>query len=145
MKKKLSYSRFLVIFILVSIPLVFLSSLLNVMSYSNMITEVYTNANLTSTSGAIQRINYSMSFGKTIEKFYGLEDLLTKTLDISEDILNVSVINSKNEIISQAGATDAEIPENIASVEYVSNRSGIFAQRPLIANIESFYVCRKTT
>lgn len=126
MKKKLSYSRFLVIFILVSIPLVFLSSLLNVMSYSNMITEVYTNANLTSTSGAIQRINYSMSFGKTIEKFYGLEDLLTETLDISEDILNVSVINSKNEIISQAGATDAEIPENIASVEYVSNRSGIF-------------------
>lgn len=131
MKKKLSYSRFLVIFILVSIPLVFLSSLLNVMSYSNMITEVYTNANLTSTSGAIQRINYSMSFGKTIEKFYGLEDLLTETLDISEDILNVSVINSKKELISQAGATDAEIPENIASVEYISNRSGIFCSAPI--------------
>ena len=131
MKKKLSYYRFLVIFILVSIPLVFLSSLLNVMSYSNMITEVYTNANLTSTSGAIQRINYSMSFGKTIEKFYGLEDLLTETLNISEDILNVSVINAKNKIISQAGATDAEIPENIASVEYVSNRSGIFCSAPI--------------
>lgn len=131
MKKKLSYSRFLVIFILVSIPLIFLSSLLNVMSYSNMITEVYTNANLTSTSGAIQRINYSMSFGKTIEKFYGLEDLLTETLNISEDILNVSVINAKNKIISQAGATDAEIPENIASVEYVSNRSGIFCSAPI--------------
>lgn len=131
MKKKLSYSRFLVIFILVSIPLVFLSSLLNVMSYSNMITEVYTNANLTSTSGAIQRINYSMSFGKTIEKFYGLEDLLNETLNISEDILNVSVINSKNEIISQAGATDAKIPENIASVEYVSSRPGIFCSAPI--------------
>lgn len=67
MNKKLSYSRFLVIFILVSIPLVFLSSLLNVMSYSNMITEVYTNENLTSTSGAIQRINFSIVLPKLIE------------------------------------------------------------------------------
>ena len=74
MKNKLSFSRFIIIFLLVSIPLVFLSSLLNVMSYTNMITEVYTNANSTATTGAIQRINYSMSFGKTIEKFYGLED-----------------------------------------------------------------------
>ena len=45
MKNKLSFSRFIIIFLLVSIPLVFLSSLLNVMSYTNMITEVYTNAN----------------------------------------------------------------------------------------------------
>lgn len=131
MKNKLSFSRFLVIFLLVSIPLVFLSSLLNVMSYTNMITEVYVNANSTATTGAIQRINYSMSFGKTIEKFYGLEDLLNETKSISDDILNVSVVNSKNEIISSVGKTDVKIPEDIPADKYANNSSGIFCTVPI--------------
>lgn len=131
MKNKLSFSRFLIIFLLVSIPLVFLSSLLNVMSYTNMITEVYVNANSTATTGAIQRINYSMSFGKTIEKFYGLEDLLNESKNISDDILSVSVVNSKNEIISSVGKTDVKIPENIPEYKYVSNSSGTFCTVPI--------------
>ena len=131
MKNKLSFSRFIIIFLLVSIPLVFLSSLLNVMSYTNMITEVYTNANSTATTGAIQRINYSMSFGKTIEKFYGLEDLLRETQSISDDILSVNVLNSKNEIISSVGKNDVKVPVDISADKYVSNNFGIFCIMPI--------------
>ena len=131
MKNKLSFSRFIIIFLLVSIPLVFLSSLLNVMSYTNMITEVYTNANSTATTGAIQRINYSMSFGKTIEKFYGLEDLLRETQSISDDILSVNVLNSKNEIISSVGKNDVKVPVDISADKYVSNNFGIFCMMPI--------------
>ncbi len=131
MSSKLSYSRFLMIFIVVAIPLVFLSSILNVMSYSNMITEVYVNANSTSTIGTVQRIDYSLSFGKTIEKFYGLEDLLNDTLSISEHILSVSVINSKNEILSSVGQSDVKIPKTLTVDSYVSNSSGIFCSVPI--------------
>lgn len=131
MSSKLSYSRFLMIFIVVAIPLVFLSSILNVMSYSNMITEVYVNANSTSTIGTVQRIDYSLSFGKTIEKFYGLEDLLNDTLSISEHILSVSVINSKNEILASVGQSDVKIPKTLTVDSYVSNSSGIFCSVPI--------------
>lgn len=131
MNNKLSYSRFLIIFIVVAVPLVFLSSVLNVMSYSNMITEVYVNANSTSTIGTVQRINYSLSFGKTIEKFYGLEDLLNDTLSISEHILSVNVVNSKNEVVSSAGQSDVKIPETLTTENYVSNGSGIFCAVPI--------------
>ncbi len=131
MKNKFTYSRFLMFFLSISIPVIFISFALNIMSYMNMVTEIYTNANATSTTGVIQKINYSISFGKSLEKFYGLEDLLKETEGLSDDILNVSVLDNTNKVVSSVGEKSVNFPVGLRNEKYVSGDAGIFFGVPI--------------
>lgn len=131
MKNKFTYSKFLMLFLSISIPVIIISFVLNIMSYMNMVTEVYTNANSTSTSGVIQKINHSISFGKSLEKFYGLEDLLKETKGLSDDILSVSVISNDNKVISSVGEKPGDFPSDLKNGSYVSGDAGIFFGVPI--------------
>ena len=134
MKNTFLYSKFLLLLLSISVPLIALASLLNVMSYSNMVTEVYANANSVNASSAIQQINYSLSFGKSIEKFYDLKNILTDVLNISDDIKNVTIINNSHNIISSVGTEIDSIPDSIDDNDYVSSKNGIFVKVPINDN-----------
>ncbi len=131
MKNTFLYSKFLLLLLSISVPLIALASLLNVMSYSNMVTEVYANASSVNTSSAIQQINYSLSFGKSIEKFYDLNNILNDVLNISKDIKNVTIINNNHNIISSVGTEIDSIPDDIEDNDYVSSTNGIFVRVPI--------------
>ena len=134
MKNTFLYSKFLLLLLSISVPLIALASLLNIMSYSNMVTEVYANANSVNASSAIQQINYSLSFGKSIEKFYDLKNILTDVLNISDDIKNVTIINNSHNIISSVGTEIDSIPDSIDDNDYVSSKNGIFVKVPINDN-----------
>ena len=67
------------------------SSVLNVMSFNKITNEVYSNASRLSVTGPLNNIKYSVSFGKPIEKFFGMKSILDDTLSMSTDFLSVSI------------------------------------------------------
>lgn len=126
--KKFNYSRFLMIFLVVLIPISILSVALNTMSYRNMLIKTYVDSNIKVTTDTIQKINYSMQFGKSLERFYGLETLLEETKEQSDDILDIGVVNGENQLIASTKTMTSDIPNEVRSKDYVSNNYGIFVK-----------------
>ena len=107
------------------------SSLLNVMSYQKLTTEVYANASNLSVTGTRNNIQYATSFGKPIEKFYGINDLLENALSISTDILGVGIVDSNEKILYSTGENFSSVPNNLTSSKYVEDSKGIYTSVPI--------------
>ena len=102
------------------------SSVLNVMSFNKITNEVYSNASRLSVTGPLNNIKYSVSFGKPIEKFFGMKSILDDTLSMSTDFLSVSIVNKNNEVLYSSGQEILKVPKDILQEEYVEAKEGIY-------------------
>ena len=107
------------------------SSILNVMSYNKLTNQIYTNANKLISTSSLNRIEYSLSFGKPIEKFYGMKSILDENLKASSDFLGVYVVNNKNEILYESGKEITNVPEDVLSTEYVETDEGLYTSKKI--------------
>ena len=127
--KKLNYSRLLITFLIVLIPISIVSVALNTVQYRSMLIKTYVDFNVKITTNATRKIDYSMAFGKSLENFYGLNDLLENTKSLSDDIRDISIINNANDkSIAATKTMPTEIPYEIKNNDYVIDRNGFFAR-----------------
>jgi len=146
-KPKTSRKLFLNFVSLVMLIFIFVtafSSILNIMSYNKLMNQIYTNANKLISTSSLNRIEYSLSFGKPIEKFYGMKSILDENLQSSSDFLGAYVVNDKNEILYSAGKEISKVPEYVLSSEYVETDEGLYTSRKINDNAAMVWLLDKT-
>lgn len=131
---KALWLKFLGLIIALFIPLIVFSSILNVMQFRGTVCEVYVNANNLNATGAVQKIDYSLNFGKSINKFYGLDKILESTKSLSEDIVGVAVTDSENKIVKSVGNNIKEFPSGLSDSPYVEQDNIIYSKVGLSEN-----------
>jgi len=116
------------ILIIMSMGICFLlfSAALNVMSYRRMIAETYVHESNLNTVGIVRKLNYALSFGKPLDKFYGLEKLLENTKNQSDSILAIEVWKEKD-FITGIGSMIEHEPQSSAGEEYIIKKNGIIS------------------
>ena len=119
------------------------SSILNIMSYSKLTNQIYTNANKLISTSSLNRIEYSLSFGKPIEKFYGMKSILDDNLKVSSDLLGIYIVNNENEILYSSGEEDKSLPPDVLTAEYVESDKGIYTSRKLNDNSSMVWLLNK--
>lgn len=149
LKEKQKTSRRLFINFVSLVMLIFafvtaFSSILNIMSYNKLMNQIYTNANKLISTSSLNRIEYSLSFGKLIEKFYGMKSILDENLQSSSDFLGVYVVNDKNEILYSAGKEISSVPEYVLSSDYVETDEGLYTSRKINDNSAMVWLLDKT-
>lgn len=102
------------------------STMLNVMSYQRMIAETYVHESNLNTVGMIRKLNYALSFGKPLEKFYGLEKLLENTKNQSDSILAIEVWKEENLITGIGSMVDHKL-QSSAKEEYIMEQNNLIS------------------
>ncbi|MDQ5984068.1 MAG: hypothetical protein RUMPE_01100 [Eubacteriales bacterium SKADARSKE-1] len=123
--------KFLALVISIFTVVTAFSSILNVMSYQKLTTEVYTDASNLSVTGIRNNIQYSTSFGKPIERFYGIDKLLEDALSVSTDILGVGVIDSNCKVLYSSGEKISSVSNKLLNNKYVEDSNGIYTSSPI--------------
>lgn len=106
--------------------LAFLSSALDVMAYSEVLTDIYKGSSLVSITSYVNNIKYALSFGKPIEKFYGMNDILSEILEISPDFISVGIVDSERNILYNVGKNVESIPIDLISEDYIIEDEGFY-------------------
>lgn len=138
------FINFVILIMLIFSFVTAFSSVLNVMSYSKLTNQIYTNANKLISTSSLNRIEYSLSFGKPIEKFYGMKSILDENLKASSDFLGVYVVNNKNEILYETGKEITSVPEYVLSNEYVETDEGIYTSKKINDDSAMVWLLNKT-
>ena len=100
---KISRKRVIITIILLGFAMSVFSSVLMTMSYRKMQANIYVHRGVLNTVSAVRKLNYALSYGKPIDKYFGLNDLLADVLDLSEDIQGIEVIDSEGNSIESTG------------------------------------------
>lgn len=123
---KISRKKMIFIVGVMSIALLAFSTVLNVMSFRKMQAETYVHAENLNTVSIVRKINYAISFGKPLDKFYGLDRLLEEVDELSENILGLDVMDTDGKSVKSTGAV-AKLPEWDGSEEYMIRQDGIYS------------------
>ncbi len=137
------------VIILLGIVLSLLSTLLTTMSFHKMQAENYVHARLLSTVSAVRKLNYALSFGKPLDKYYGLDHLLYGIMELSEDILGVEVTDEHKASVLIVGEMEEGVRQGGTGEEYEVKSDGIYAFTPfdcgmLILRLDTSSVNRLT-
>lgn len=121
-KKKMN-----VIILVMSIVLMLFSAVLNVMSYRRMLAESYVHAGNLNTVGIVRKLDYAISFGKPINKFYGLDTLLSNAADLSEYIQGIEVCDKEGNPVESVGDISDHPKQTGAKEEYLMESDAIYS------------------
>ena len=92
-----------------------LSVTFGIMMYSTNLMDTYRSLIRTDLTDTIQKIQYGVSFGKTIDNYFGVTTLLQENVENSEYIENLYVTKAEEGLLYQTG--DAAMPETILGME----------------------------
>ena len=123
---KINKRKMIAIICVMSIALLAFSAVLNVMSYRKMQAETYVHAANLNTVSMVRKLNYALSFGKPLDKFYGLDSLLEEVDALSEDILGVRILDEAGNTIEDTGKIAGETEQKDGE-EYVIEKDGIYS------------------
>ncbi|MCR5405272.1 MAG: MFS transporter [Lachnospiraceae bacterium] len=124
---KIKRERVVLTIMLLGIIMIMFSAALTTMSYRKLQADTVVHAGVLNTTSAVRKLDYALSFGKPIDKFYGLKEILQGIDDLSYDISGVEVIDNKGNIVEQVGNFDENIYRNNPDDEYIIERNGIYA------------------
>ena len=124
---KIKRDRMMLTIILLGIVMTLFSAALTTMSYRKLQADTVVHAGVLNTTSAVRKLNYALSFGKPIDKFYGLEEVLIGIDELSYDIGGVEIVDDKGVIIEQVGDIDGDVRRNNPDDEYLIERDGIYA------------------
>ncbi|MBR0411761.1 MAG: MFS transporter [Eubacterium sp.] len=129
MKNKILINKKKAIFTIIQtgVLMLVLTAVLTTLSFRKSQTDTYVHTGLLKTVSSVRKLNYALSFGKPLEKYYGLEQLLAEVDSFSEDILAVEVIDQKGNTIETVGKMDESVRQSAALEEYTIKRDGIYA------------------
>ena len=118
---------------LMGLALALFSSALMTMSFRKMQADTYVHISLLNTTSAVRKMNYALSFGKPLDKYYGLEDLLQETMSLSEDIRGIEVTDLTGKRITACGEITEAVRQSGAGEEYVMKPDSIYSFVPFDA------------
>lgn len=124
---KISRKRVITTVIVLGIIMTILSTVLTTMSYRKMQADSYVHSGVLNTVSVVRKLNYALSFGKPIDRYYGLNDLLEEVIELSEDILSVEVIDLKGNSIETVGEMPQEVRPGSFGEEYLIRKDGVYA------------------
>ena len=122
----ISKNKSILIVIILGVIMTVFSSVLATMSYRKMQADSYVHTCNLDTVSAVRKLNYALSFGKPLDKYYGLEELLEGIMVLSEDIQGVEVTDEAGVRIQTVGDIKEEIRQSSIREEYIIKNSGIY-------------------
>ena len=125
--------RAIVIIVMLSVIMTIFTTVLTTLSYRKTQADSYVHAGVLNAAGTVRKLNYALSFGKPLDKFYGLDDLLAGIDDLSDEIKGVEVIDSEGNLIESTEEAMAEVRPDSLDSEYRMEKDGIYAFVPFDA------------
>lgn len=95
MNKKIMFISIISIMIAM---LVSITSILNIVSLRNKYIETVAENNAIVSTGVVNSLEYSLKYGKSLENFYGIDDLLIEVKDICPYVDKVYIVDDSEEI-----------------------------------------------
>ena len=130
---KIKRQQATIIIVLLSVAMTIFTTGLTTLSYRKTQADSYVHAEVLNTVGVVRKLNYALSFGKPIDKFYGLDVLLGGINALSEEIRGVEIIDSEGRLIESAGDAMDDIRPDSFDSEYRMEEDGIYAFVPFDA------------
>ena len=100
---KIRRERVVLTIILLGIIMTAFTSTLTTMSYRKLQAETRVHAGVINTTSTIKKLNYALSFGKPLNKFYGLKDLMSGMLRLDGDILGAEIVDDESVTVDTLG------------------------------------------
>ncbi len=119
--------KVLVFIIVLAMALLSFAGLLHGMSYRKMRASTYVHASRLNIVGTVREINYALSFGKPIQKYFGLSELLEEVVELSEDIQGIQVQDELGQVLKSVGDFPETVYQSAPGEEYVMTRTGIYS------------------
>ena len=126
----ISKKRAITMVLILGLSLTLFSCALMTMSFRKIHADTYVHTSLLHTTSAISKLNYALSFGKPLDKYYGLEDLLEDTISLSEDIRGIEVIDEEGTQITTCGQITESVRQSGAGEEYIFKGDSIYTFVP---------------
>ncbi|MBR1627896.1 MAG: MFS transporter [Lachnospiraceae bacterium] len=123
----------MIIIVLLSVAMTIFTTVLTTLSYRKTQADSYVHAEVLNTVGAVRKLNYALSFGKPIDKFFGLDDLLGGIDELSDEIRGVEIIDNEGNLIESTGDAMGEVRPDSFDSEYRMEEEGIYAFVPFDA------------
>lgn len=124
---KIKKERVVLTIILLGIIMTSFSAALTTMSYRKLQADTVVHAGVLNTTSAVKKLNYSLSFGKPIDKFYGLKEVLEGIDRLSYDINGVEITDSEGNSIEMVGDISKNVRRTNPDEEYIIEQDGIYA------------------
>ena len=121
-----------VLIILCTIMILFTTAL-TTLSYRRMQADTYVHDGVLNTVSTVRKLNYSLSFGKPLDKYYGLKELLEEVEELSWDITGVCITDLEGNVIESTGEEISGITLQNPDNEYLVRRDGVYAFVPFDA------------
>lgn len=86
-----------------------LTFVLGCLMYTSNSRSVQKNLTYVEMTGFISNVEYGLHFGKSLDSYYGMEDMMQDVVDTSPSIKRMYIVNSSNSIVFK---TSEEVPEN---------------------------------
>lgn len=106
MKKKILFS------LIVSITLaglLALTSVLNIVSFNNNYTQSAATNNAIVTSGVVSKIEYALKYGKSLQNYYGIEDLFDQVKQLCNYVDEAYIVDTNGEILYKNSYNGSEL------------------------------------
>ncbi len=124
---KIKRDRVILTIILLGIVMALFSATLNTMSYRKLQADTVVHAGVLNTASAVRKLNYALSFGKPLDKFYGLTGIMEGITRLSPDIKGVEIVDNNHERVEAIGDIDETVRRTTSEEEYVFRGDGLYA------------------
>lgn len=124
---KIRRDRVILTIILLGIIMALFSATLNTMSYRKLQADTVVHAGVLNTASAVRKLNYALSFGKPLDKFYGLTGIMEGITRLSPDIKGVEIIDKNRERVEAIGDIEESVRRTTSEEEYVFRGDGLYA------------------
>ncbi len=124
MKKKMLFA--LIVSITVA-GLLALTSILNIVSFNNNYTQSTAANNAIVTSGVVNKLEYSLKYGKSLQNYYGIEDLFEQVKKLCNYVDEAYIVGIDGEMLYENSYNGSEFirPDEIEDqVENLGNTQG---------------------
>ena len=124
---KIRRDRVILTIILLGIIMALFSATLNTMSYRKLQADTVVHAGVLNTASAVRKMNYALSFGKPLDKFYGLTGIMEGITRLSPDIKGVEIVDKNRERVEAIGDIEETVRRTTSEEEYVFRGDGLYA------------------
>ncbi len=116
---------FILIISLTISALLGISSVLNIVSFRNTYVEATASSSAIVASGTVNKIEYTLKYGKSLDNYYGIEELFNELQDLYGYLDQVFIADETGAVLYRTAFTeDAAPPEQLADIARYNIVSG---------------------
>ncbi len=124
---KIKKDRVVLSILILGIVMTAFTTALTTMSYRKVQADTAVHGGVLNAASMVRKLNYALSFGKPIDKFFGLSELMNDILDLPGDISGVEVVNSDGDRIEAVGDITDSVRRTTPDEEYTIRNDGVYA------------------